>query len=86
MSAHVTGVARRRWGSKGDGRGRHTLIVAATARPHRAYFASRVAASIAGVNRRSSAQDRWNSAGAGHSPAVDDPDALADALDGLWRA
>ncbi|MFM9135442.1 MAG: alpha/beta fold hydrolase [bacterium] len=24
--------------------------------------------------------------GAGHSPAVDDPDALADVLDGLWRA
>ena len=25
-------------------------------------------------------------AGAGHSPAVDDPEALADVLDGLWRA
>jgi hypothetical protein len=33
-----------------------TAMVAATARPQRAYFVSRVAAGIAGVKRRSSAQ------------------------------
>jgi hypothetical protein len=47
----------------------HTDMVAAMALPQRAYFASRVTASICGVNRRSSAQDLANSSGPPMTPA-----------------
>ena len=45
-------------GRLGDGEGRHTASVAATARFQRAYFACRVASAMPGSNRRSSAQAR----------------------------
>jgi ABC-type lipoprotein release transport system permease subunit len=53
----------------GDRKGRHTDMVAATARPQRAYLASRIEGSIAGVKRRSSAHELWKSSGGAQSPA-----------------